>query len=142
MPRALSLDDELCTPTPTHIIIHNSSDCHCLCPPDINGAGEEGSRREDEDRKSWKGSCMPHFSVSAIISSWILRLHSFLKDEGPRGMLMQVCRIQGYFPLSAGHRQHPPNQSQCSCSGSISPSSSRHALMAQDSKKMKAYVAV
>ncbi|KAI8041350.1 hypothetical protein M5D96_005608 [Drosophila gunungcola] len=36
--------------------------------------------------------------IAVAISAWltILRLHSFLKDDGPEGMLLQVCRIHGY----------------------------------------------
>ncbi|XP_041564290.1 uncharacterized protein LOC108135650 isoform X1 [Drosophila elegans] len=58
-----------------------------------------GAGAEEQDQKS----CMPNpldivVVIAIAISSWltILRLHSFLKDDGPEGMLMQVCRIHGY----------------------------------------------
>ncbi|XP_017111966.1 uncharacterized protein LOC108135650 isoform X2 [Drosophila elegans] len=57
---------------------------------------------------------------------------------------MQDTRLQGHTPLSAGHRGNILQITACVRAGVPSPSSSssRHALMAKDPKKMKACVAL
>lgn len=79
----------------------------------------------------------PGIAISTRLT--ILRLHSFLKDLGPRGMLMQVCRMEnaGYRILSIVCRTAATTSESCS----ISPSSSRHALMAQGEYQPTVYSA-